>query len=114
MAEQGCLLSSCMGKTRAGGSNPPLSAFLCAPQKLNPNRKTKDSSHGNPVQLVIVVKTAKSAHIIAKSGAAVIFLWRFASQRIAMFRLRLAVLATLLAFGENAEAATKAIKFGKL
>ena len=31
-----------------------------------------------------------------------------------MFRLRLAVLATLLAFGANAEAATKAIKFGKL
>ena len=31
-----------------------------------------------------------------------------------MFRLRLAVLATLVAFGANAEAATKAIKFGKL
>src|SRR2546422_71052 len=31
-----------------------------------------------------------------------------------MFRLRLAVLATLLVFGANAEAATKAIKFGKL
>jgi len=31
-----------------------------------------------------------------------------------MFRLRLAVLATLLAVGANAEAATKAIKFGKL
>ena len=28
MAEQGCLLSSCTGKTRAGGSNPPLSAPL--------------------------------------------------------------------------------------
>jgi imidazolonepropionase-like amidohydrolase len=41
-------------------------------------------------------------------------LWRFASQRIAMFQLRLAVLATLLAFGANAEAATKAIKFAKL
>src|SRR5439155_22160784 len=71
----------------------------------------------DPVQLVIVVKTAKSAksaHTIAKSGAAVILLWRFASQRIAMFRLRLAVLATLLAFGANAEAAIKAIKFGKL
>ncbi|HYR91641.1 MAG TPA: hypothetical protein VE422_46740, partial [Terriglobia bacterium] len=66
------------------------------------------------MQLVIVVKTAKSADIIAKSGAVVILLWRFASQRIAMFRLGLAVLATLLAFGANAEAATKAIKFGKL
>src|SRR5207244_6833341 len=75
---------------------------------------TKDSSHGNPVQLVIVVKTAKSAHIIAKSGAAVILLWRFASQRTAMLRLRLIVLATLLAIGANAEAAIKAIKFGKL
>ena len=31
-----------------------------------------------------------------------------------MFRLRLAVLATLLAFGANDEAAIKAIKFGKL
>ena len=31
-----------------------------------------------------------------------------------MFRLRLAVLATLLVFGANAEAATKGIKFGKL
>ena len=31
-----------------------------------------------------------------------------------MFQLRLAVLATLLAFGANAEAATKAIKFAKL
>jgi hypothetical protein len=28
VAEQGCLLSSCPGKTRAGGSNPPLSAFV--------------------------------------------------------------------------------------
>src|SRR5437016_3112395 len=28
VAEQGCLLSSCSGKTRAGGSNPPLSAPL--------------------------------------------------------------------------------------
>src|SRR5262245_4632552 len=27
VAEQGCLLSSCSGKTRAGGSNPPLSVF---------------------------------------------------------------------------------------
>jgi imidazolonepropionase-like amidohydrolase len=35
-------------------------------------------------------------------------------QRIAMFRLRLALLATLLALGANAEAATKAIRFGKL
>jgi hypothetical protein len=31
-----------------------------------------------------------------------------------MFQLRLTVLATLLAFGANAEAATKAIKFAKL
>ena len=28
VAEQGCLLSSCTGKTGAGGSNPPLSVFL--------------------------------------------------------------------------------------
>ncbi len=35
MAEQGCLLSSCMGKTRAGGSNPPLSAPLfCVTYRL--------------------------------------------------------------------------------
>src|SRR5215831_12534875 len=61
-----------------------------------------------------MVKSAKSAHMIAKIGATVIILGRFASQRIVMFRLRLAVLATLVAFGANAEAATKAIKFGKL
>src|SRR5215471_19434522 len=36
------------------------------------------------------------------------------AKRIAMFRLRLALLATLLALGANAKAATKAIRFAKL
>jgi hypothetical protein len=36
VAEQGCLLSSCSGKTRAGGSNPPLSASQSADLSLRP------------------------------------------------------------------------------
>src|SRR5438046_2051094 len=35
VAEQGCLLSSCTGKTGAGGSNPPLSAYSLSAYSLS-------------------------------------------------------------------------------
>src|SRR5437867_2682010 len=39
VAEQGCLLSSCTGKTGAGGSNPPLSAHRSLETICRRNRR---------------------------------------------------------------------------
>ena len=64
MAEQGCLLSSCSGKTRAGGSNPPLSAipifwFACKsmPEKANrvDYRKSMMGRNGKSHDLPIIL-----------------------------------------------------------
>ena len=47
VAEQGCLLSSCTGKTGAGGSNPPLSAFVSTTFEHRCARSTETGKIGS-------------------------------------------------------------------